>query len=381
MNATLLLDARKLADYGIGTYLRGLIGGLARSGAEERIELLVPPGAEGLLPDLPPAMALRSDDSGHYSARELLAVSRAARRLGADLLHAPHYVLPLAPPCPAVVTVHDLIHLVHPEFLPGPLALLYARRMLPRAVRLARRVLTPSETVRRELLAELPAEAGRVVAIPNGVDDAFRAEVEPERLAALLARHRLAPGYLLFVGNPKPHKNLPRLLAAYRQLAGERRELPPLVLAGARGDAARALRVRLVRLGLDERVRLLGFLPDEELPALYRGALALVFPTLAEGFGLPIAEAMAAGTPVLVSDRPAHREVAGDAAERVDPLDPGSIAAGIARLLDAPRRRERLAARGRERAARFRWEEAAQRTLEVYRAVLAERRGLEPRRR
>lgn len=368
MTGPILFDARKAADYGIGSYVRGLLGALAGGEHARRLLAVGPEAARALLPA---PLAFVEDSTPNYSLGELVGLSRRARRLGAALYHAPHYVMPLALPCPAIVTVHDLIHLRHPEFLPGPLALLYARRMLPRAVRAAAWTITPTESVRRDLVVELGAESGRVVAIPNGVDDAFRAPLEGADLEAALAPLGLRPGYLLFVGNPKPHKNLDRLLVAYARVAGARRDLPQLLLVGARRESLPPLRRRLATLGLEERVRPLGYVDDARLPALYRGALALLFPTLVEGFGLPIAEAMASGTPVLVSDRPVHLEVAGDAAERVEPLDPDSIAAGLARLLDSPTRRQRMIERGRERAERYRWDRAAERTAELYREALA----------
>ncbi len=369
MSRPILFDARKASDYGIGTYIRGLLGALAANAEAPRLVALAPAAARELLPA---ALEWLEDDTPNYSARELVAISRRARETGAALLHAPHYVLPLALPCPAIVTVHDLIHLAHPEFLPGPLALLYARKMLPRAVRRARWTITPTEAVRRDVVVELGAEASRVVVIPNGVDETLRAPLEPAERNAALARLGLLPGFFLFVGNPKPHKNLGRLLSAYSRLGRERPELPLLVLAGARKERLPRLRREIEALGLAGHVRALGFVDDGCLRALYQGALALLFPTLAEGFGLPIAEAMACGAPVLVADRPVHLEVAGDAAERVDPLDPDSIASGIVRLLDSPARRQRMAARGRERAERYRWDDAALKTLVLYRDVLAE---------
>lgn len=368
MTGPILFDARKAADYGIGSYIRGLLSAFARREEAERLLALVPGAARPLLPR---EIEVVEEDAPNYSWRELVALSRQARARRASLFHAPHYVLPLALPCPSIVTVHDLIHVRHPEFLPGPLALLYARRMLPRAVRRAAWTIAPSKSVARDLVVELGAEAGRVVAIPNGVDDAFRAPLDATQLEDALGRLGLRAGYLLFVGNPKPHKNLGRLLVAYARLAGERPDLPPLVLVGARAEDRPLVRRAIAAHGLERRVHPLGFVDDELLPALYRGALALLFPTLVEGFGLPIAEAMASGTPVLVSDRAVHLEIAGDAAERVEPLEPDSIAAGIVRLLDSPTRRRRLSERGSERAERFRWERAAERTAELYRETLA----------
>lgn len=365
MNGPIAIDARKLADYGIGTYLRGLLGALAEIDPERRYVVLAPPGERAGL-ELPERFRWVEEPAPGYSLAELFAVARRARQAGAKLLHAPHYVIPLRPPCPVVVTVHDLIHLAHPELLPRPLALAYARVRLARAARLAARVVTVSETVARELVAELGVSPGRMSVIPNGVDERFRATLPVERLSDDLAELGLAPGYLLFVGNPKGHKNLPRLLDAYQRLQAGPIAPPPLVLVGARGEAAAGLQRELRRRGLGDQVRSIGFVREDALPALYQGAVALVFVTLAEGFGLPLAEALAAGTPVVTSDLPVHREVTGGAAELVDPRDPAAIAAGIARLLAEPELRAARARAGRERAARYRWSDVARRTLAAY---------------
>jgi glycosyltransferase involved in cell wall biosynthesis len=377
VNPSIAIDARKLGDFGIGSYLRGLIGGLARLDVDHRYLLLARPETRDELPNLPERFTWLDESAPAYSLRELVAVSRGARRARAALLHCPHYVVPAFPPCPVVVTIHDAIHLTHPEYLPGPLALAYARAMLPRAARLARRVIAVSEASAAELVAELGLERSKITVVHSGVDDAFRTPLAAAELRAGLSPLGLSPGYLLFIGNPKPHKNLPRLFAAYARLAAERGTLPPLVVAGARsGELARV--ARLARLaGIADRVRLLGYLPQGTLPALYAGALALLFPTLAEGFGLPIAEAMASGTPALISDLPVHRETAGDAAFVVPPKDPEAIARGIARLIDDSAMRARLANAGRVRAERFRWEETARRTLAVYLEALRPLRGAE----
>ncbi|HSM13591.1 MAG TPA: glycosyltransferase family 1 protein, partial [Thermoanaerobaculia bacterium] len=276
-----------------------------------------------------------------------------------------------------VVTVHDLIHLRFPEHRTR-LERLYARTMLRRAVRRAARVLAVSATTARELESELGIAAESVVVAPNGVDDAFRTDADPVEDEAFRRRHDLAAGYLLFVGNPKPHKNLDRLLAAYSALRRRRPQAPPLVLAGDRLGERSGLPAAIEAAGLGEAVRTLGHLPADELPALYRGAAILVQPSLWEGFGLPVAEAMAAGTPVIAARRGALPEVAGEAARLVDPESVEEIAAAIEALLDDPAERLRLARAGRARAEGFRWEECARRVLATYEEVLAESRGARP---
>jgi glycosyltransferase involved in cell wall biosynthesis len=319
------IDCRKIADYGIGTYIRGLLSSLR--GVElvalgpASIASLLPPGVEHVVVDAP-----------HYSLRELLAVGRAADRAGADLFHAPHYVLP-ATRCPSVVTIHDLIHLHQP--LRNPAARLYARVMLGRAVRRAARVLTVSEAVRRDLIA-FGCEAEKIVVTPNGIDSRFTPGAAPDS------------GYFLYVGNDKPHKNVGRLVEAFARVGGR------LVLAGAPFERFR---------GVERR----GFVSDDELLALYRGAIALVLPSLEEGFGLPAAEAMACGTAVITSTAPALVELTGDAALHVEATEVDALADAMRRVAYDGALRASLAARGAARARAFTWERCASRTLEAYR--------------
>lgn len=371
---TIAVDARKIADFGIGTYLRGLIGALARLDRAGRYLLLAGPEGPETLPHLPGNFRWLEERAPGYSLRELFTVSRALRRERVELLHAPHYVTPLAPPCPVVVTVHDLVHLRFPEHR-SRLELVYARAMIGRAVRLSARVIAVSRATADELEAAFPRAAGKLDVVLNGIDDRFRRPPPEAETRATLAAHGLAPGYLLFVGNPKPHKNLERLLEACRRLLERRPDAPPLVLVGEREGAGSPLPGWIARAGLGSHVRRLGHLPDDALPALYRGAAMLLQPSLWEGFGLPVAEAMAAGTPVVASRRGALPEIAGDAALLVDPEDVEALAAAISTLLDDPERRAELGRRGSERAAGLHWEETARRTLEVYRRALGPAAG------
>jgi glycosyltransferase involved in cell wall biosynthesis len=348
------IDGRKIADYGIGTYIRGLLGGLAARGDDHEYLVFAPASAAGLLP-AGPRFRLIEEGAPHYSLRELLSVGRQLRRVRPDLFHAPHYVTPFTD-TPMVVTIHDLIHLHQP--LRNPLARPYARLMIGRAVHSARRLLTVSEAVASELAARWPEAGAKTVVTPNGVDDLFRQPVE-EREALLEARGLKAGGYFLFIGNDKPHKNLPRLVAAHQQLATD----VPLVLAGSAFDAMRAV----------PGVMVTGFLPQRELAALLGSALALVQPSLEEGFGLPAAEAMAAGVPVITSNAPALLEVTSAAALHVDAMSVEELAAGMRRIAGDAALRASLIARGIERSSQMTWSRCAETTLNAYRDALRAR--------
>jgi glycosyltransferase involved in cell wall biosynthesis len=338
-----LVDARKARDFGIGTYIRGLLGGLARL---DRFALraLVLPGEEPLLPA---GVTTTICAAAHYSFGELVAVRHAISAIRPDLFHAPHYVVPFFPPRATVVTIHDLMHLTRPEHA-ARAKRAYARWMIGRALRLAAKVIAPSEATKKEILAFGPEQRGKVVVIPNGVGEDFLEGGERKEFSS----------YLLFLGNDKPHKNLDGLLRAWPRVRAANRSLS-LVLAGVEPGRT-----------LPEGAKAIGFVPDADVPPLLAGALALVLPSLAEGFGLPVLEAQAAGTPVACSDLPALREAAGDAAVFFDPHDAASMAAGIEKILKDEELRKVLRKSGWERAMQFTWSRAAERTARIYDSVL-----------
>lgn len=335
------IDARKIGDYGIGTYIRGLLHGLAEFNTSDEYAIL---GPAQLREQIPSRFEHVIVDAPHYSAAELFRVGRAAADARADVLHAPHYVVPFTS-VPVVVTVHDLIHL-HRRYA-NPLKPLYARAMLRRAVRSSARVLTVSAAVGSEIAGRF-GNAAKITVTPNGVDPRFT----PEGPRAQRERP-----YFLFVGNDKPHKNLERLVEAFgRTRAASSSEL---LLVGSAFERFRS------RAGAVAR----GFVADEELAALYRGAVALIIPSLDEGFGLPALEAMACGTAVITSTAPALVEVTSDASLHADGRDIDAIAAAIDKLSSHEGLRRELAARGIERARAFTWRRCAELTVDAYRAA------------
>src|SRR6266508_435856 len=264
------------------------------------------------------------------------------RESAADVLHCPTYRGPLRSRVPLVVTVHDLAVLRHPEAF-NRWTRTYSPRVVPRVLRAARRVIAVSEFTRRELLELLDVSPDTIRVVPNAVDDEFTREGPSA-----------AGKYVLAVGTLEPRKNLHRLVEAARRSDVELR------VVGRRGWGG-------VEVG-GNGVRWLGEGDDRELARLYRGALCVAYPSLYEGFGIPVLEAMACGVPVVTTRGTAMEEVADGAAVLVDALDPAEIAAGIAR---AAAERELLVARGLERARAFRWESVAAATVAVYREAAA----------
>jgi glycosyltransferase involved in cell wall biosynthesis len=327
-----VVDADSLGRQRTGdeTYVAGLLGALPtvadglRFAAVTRRPDLVPPGVEPL------PLAARSQE-----LRMAVALPRLLRRVGPALAHFLHVVPPWCP-CPAVLTIQDLSFERDPSVL-RPWERLVFRRFVPWSVRRAARVLAISERTKADVAELYGVEA---VVTPLGVDPAFAPGAAPD-------------SYLLLVGSVEPRKNPLAAAEAAREVGR------PLVVAGPVRDEALAQELRA--RGADLR----GYVAKDELARLYRGAACLVFPSRYEGFGLPLVEAMASGTPVVAAPDAALREVAGDAAVFAEPT---ALADGVRRALAE---RERLVAAGLERARRFTWEETARRTVAVYREVLA----------
>lgn len=291
-----------------------------------------------------------------------------AARLKLDLIHSMAFVTPLLSPCPTVVTVYDLSFIHYPERFPA-LQRLYLTSQTRRSCRAARRVVVISESGRHDVrrLYGLPPE--RIDVVAPGVDDQFRPMTKAE-VTAFRQREELAGPFILHVGTLQPRKNIPLLIEALARLG--RPELG-LALVGGKGWAYEAIFERVTTLGLEQQVRFAGYVPDDDLPLWYNSAALLAFPSVYEGFGLPVAQAMACGTPVVAANTSAIPEVAGEAALLFDPQDVGSLARHIANVLDDPQLAATMQEAGLAQARHFSWQEAGRRMADVYRRALYER--------
>lgn len=359
------IDARMLAYRrgGISSYIRHLLSALASIDPENEYRVLRH-RRDRTRQEAGPNFRRATVWTPCHHRLERWALGAEVFRLRLDLLHSPDFIPPAFGARCFVVTVHDLNFLYYPQFQTAD-SRRYYNEQIAWAVSHADHILADSEATRTDLVHLLGVPSEKVTTVYLGVDPAFRL-LPPDRIQETLARYGLAPGYLLFVGTLEPRKNLPGLLMAYRILLSRGVTREPLVVVGSRGWLYEEVFVRMEALGLAAHVRFLENVPDEDLPALYTGAALLAMPSFYEGFGLPALEAMACGTPVVLSDRGSLPEVGGEAAVWVDPDNPEDIAAGIARVLEDPTLRERLRAAGLAQAARFTWEETARKTLNVY---------------
>lgn len=310
------------------------------------------------------------------------SLPRLVGRLGGDLLHSLQFVAPLTLCCPSVVTVHDLTYLRFPQTIEKGRRIYY-KLLVPPSLRRAAAVLTNSQATADDVLQRFGELAGRVHPTPFGTPSWVWRCLDLERagkISVVNAHPEMDGGpYFLFVGTLEPRKNLEGLLAAYnlflRDAAAAGRpvaQVPDLVLIGGRGWGDRVLRRSMKILIQRKKLRVVDFCAPEQLWTFYRGATALVFPSLHEGFGFPILEGMAAEIPVMTSAWGAMAEVAGHAALLVDPLDPVAIAAGLEQLAWNRNFRKELINKGMIRAQAFSWRRTAAATLAVYRQVLEE---------
>jgi glycosyltransferase involved in cell wall biosynthesis len=367
------IDARKLHDFGIGTYIRNLLRCLARIDAETEYVLLCRQADLGIARQLGPNFRTLLEPSPNYSLREQIHVPWVLLRERPDVFHAPHYVLPLCVPCRSVVTIHDCIHLMFPQYLKNRASHAYARAVMWAAARRSDCILTVSEASKRDILHFFNVPAEKIVVVSNAIDERFSIAPPEDDVARVRERYQLDQRFVLYVGNIKPHKNLVRLIEAFSELRQGELEDLKLLIIGDEISRLPALRRAVHKHKLHKHVRFLGYLPDETLAILYRLAALFVFPSLYEGFGLPPLEAMASGTPVVTSNVSSLPEVTGDAAVLVDPYDVDSLVDGMRRVLTDPALAAEMRRMGLARAREFSWERSVARTRDMYQQVGAQR--------
>jgi glycosyltransferase involved in cell wall biosynthesis len=369
------IDARKLHDFGIGTYVQNLLRQLARLDADSDYVLFCRKEDRDALAALGPNFRISVDSSTPYSVREQASIPSHLLRERVDVYHSPHYVLPPLVPCRSVVTIHDCIHLMFPQYLPNRLAYVYAKTFMWWAAHRSARVLTVSEASKRDILRYFDIPEEKVTVIHNGLDERFRVPPPDAEIHRVRERFQLDERFILYAGNVKPHKNVERLIDAFHVLHTNGFEHLKLLIIGSDISKYATLRRAIHTHDLHKYVRFLGFVSDETLAALYRLAAVFVFPSLYEGFGFPPLEAMASGTPVVASNLSSLPEVLGDAALLVDPYDANALAGAIRRVLVDDTLRRELSARGQAKVQEYSWEEAARRVRQIYQEVASQKGG------
>jgi len=375
LNAQLLSDQAGYRSAGMSNYTRSLLaalGPLAAGDPAWRLTALThTPGFDvaGVAAHVTHRLLERP---AARIAWEQIVLPQLLRQLNADLVHGLVNVLPLATSVPGVVTVHDLSFLHFRHLFPATKRL-YLSALCRASVRKAAAVIAVSRQTAGDVVRCFGAAPDKVAVAYNGVDERFT-PADAAHSAAFRAAKGLPERYFLFLSTLEPRKNLETLLHAYArwrdQAAPTDRDIR-LVIAGGKGWFYDAVFAQTAALGLQDAVTFPGYVPDEELPDWYRSALGFVLPSVFEGFGLPVLEALACGAPVLCSDIPSLREVAGEAALLAPPREVDAWTAGLALLASQPELRADLRRRGPDQAARFTWRAAAHTSLDVYRRTLA----------
>lgn len=323
-------------------------------------------------------------DIPHYTLKEQLVLPGIFKKQNLDLLHVPHFNIPLFYNRPFIVTIHDILwHELQGSgvtTLPAPLYLikhLGYRIVLNNAIKKSKKIIVPSQAVKSDVVNQFHVPQGKVVVTYEGVSNI---QLTDARAPLNWNKYKIEEPYLLYVGSLYPHKNVESLVVAVKKLVPSATPprsgvpaflVPNLVVVCGRSVFWERFKEFVKSNGAERFVKLIGHVSDEELAGLYKNAEAFVFPTLSEGFGLPGLEAMAAGTPVLCSDIPVLREIYGDAALYFNPKDPQDIADKIKMVLQNSKLRAELVAQGKKQASFYSWRKMAEQTLEVYNQTLS----------
>jgi glycosyltransferase involved in cell wall biosynthesis len=372
------IDARRTRDFGIGTYIRGLVNALAHIDTVNRYTLVSAPADMREFSALPANFGSAAYARKDASAFDNIAFPLFLRGLSPDLVHIPLNRVPVLMIRPYVVTIHDMAYLLYPQDGSG-LRKQLRRYRFRRGLERAARVVAVSDATKRDVEDMLGVQPNRIRRVYNAPDPGF---LDPHRSSGaeerqlIMERYQINYPFLLYAGNIRAHKNVPRLVEAFAVVRGQLASHPVykdlrLIIIGDTISQFPAVRQSVIKSRVEQMVRFLGFVPFETLRCFYESAAAFVFPSRYEGFGLPPLEAMACGTPVVTANVSSLPEVVGDAAVLVNPANVFDIARGIRDVLLDEALRTELIRRGLVQASRFSWESTARQMLEIYKEAAA----------
>jgi glycosyltransferase involved in cell wall biosynthesis len=366
------IDARRIRDFGIGTYIRSLVHALSGIDAVNRYTLISAPGDARTLAGLPENFQAAAYARKDSSELDHIFFPMFLHSLAPDLVHIPLNRVPLFLNRPYVVTIHDMANLLFEEHLTG-LRMQLRQYRFRRGLLRARRVIAVSDATRRDVESLMGVPPSRIRRVYNAPDPGFsaRGTHNSEEHRRIMERYQINYPFLLYAGNIRRHKNVPRLVEAFAVVREELAAHPAykelrLVIIGDTISQYPSVRQAVIKSRVEQMVRFLGFVPFEALRCFYEAAAAFVFPSRYEGFGLPPLEAMACGAPVVTSNVSSLPEVVDDAAVLVNPENVFDIARGIREVLLDDSLRAELIRRGYNQAARFSWENTAREVLAIY---------------
>jgi glycosyltransferase involved in cell wall biosynthesis len=372
------MDARLIAyRRGIGNWIFNLLGAMADLPGEHSLLLYVDTAESVEFIPKFPGFTARILGPRNYPFWEQVSLPLSVADDGVDILHCPANTAPLCLPSKVklILTVHDVMYLLPPRVLPHPFTLRqrlgrqYRRWVVPPSVRRAAAIITISQQTRQDLENHLGPMGDKLRVIYGAPNAACRRMTEPALLDAIRNRYDLTRPFVLALGAVDPRKNTARIVEAYARFSHGKNGLYQLALVGLSPSEQRPFRRLACKLGISDEVVMTGFIPEEDLVALYNASAVFAYPSLYEGFGLPVLEAMACGTPVIASPNGSLPEVAGEAAWQVDPRNIDQLAEAFRCILEDPATRERLIAKGHAQVQRFSWWKTAAQTLAVYESV------------
>lgn len=372
------IDIRRGGEFGVGTYIKNLVQALARLEGDEEYVLIGRQGQFESLGKLPPNFRSEIYSHAYNSRSSHFTYWLPLRRLGLDVFHMPHRWVPYLLPGTYVATLHDLNSILFPEEDSSPTGRRAHRHLLAHGLRRAAQVIAVSEATKRDAVKHLGLSPDRIEVVPDAVDEELAQPVTAEERDRTLARYQIHDPFVLYAGRIQVHKNIPRLIEAFGVVKAELENHPRyrnlrLIIIGDELSNFPEVRHAVMRTRIQHWVRFLGFVPLETLRVFYDSAVAFLFPSLHEGFGLPPLEAMAQGTPVVTSSVSALPEAVGNAAVLVNPENVFDIARGLRQVLLDDEFREELCRRGHEQVLRFSWHRSAEKVLQIYRRVTAQR--------
>ena len=362
-------DLRRIKNPGIGRYMKCLVEAILTEAPHGDYLLILPPGEEGMIATGSKRAKTITPQLKYYSIREQIGLPGILRGHNVDLLHAPHFMLPVVRPCPSVVTIHDVIGVAWKEDIASRVGWVYYRMMISAAARLADRIITDSTFSRDDIVRRLGVDRQKVSVIYPGISSDFQRVTDERQIEAIRAKHRIEGEYIVYTGIYKPRKNHAGLLHAFRNQFSNGRNAN-LVLVGPLKEGEQELRSLAEDLQISKKVIFTGFVDDAELRALYSGAKVYACPSLYEGFGFTVLEAMACGTAVVCSAETSLPEVAGDGALYADPRNAEKFGQALYDVFTSATVRETLIEKGKKNLERFSWANTARETLGVYQDAL-----------
>lgn len=370
------LDIRKINEFGIGTYIRNLVLNLAQIDTESRYFLIGKERDGSELGALPSNFSFIDDHTHESEFWNDVILPYSLKRNQVELLHTPHYRAPRFLRCKSIITIHDCVHILFPNYATSRAAYDRARTTTRRAIRHCSHILTVSEATQRDLMRLFSIPEEKITVVYNAIDERAVVTSNADEQRRVLERYQIHDPFLLYAGNIKPHKNIARIIEAFSVLKTELKENETwknlkLLIIGDELSKHQFLRRTVIRSGVQHDVRFFGYVPYDTLKVFYKSAQIFVFPSLYEGFGLPPLEAMANGTPVLTSNISSLPEVLGDAALLVNPENVFEISKGLKHLLFDTNLRSELIAKGLQQSRKYSWRKSAELVWKTYQKVLA----------